>query len=137
MTEFFVVFDKDDDEIMEDAYLDLALLAYAPFPDLLREGGFREIMDHIGLTPEENAILNENRPPGLKEPWSEEMLNWTAPEVGLAMWAHLRGLLETRPELFQDWDGMLEATADTLDIADVVFRRAAARRAQWRIGVPM
>jgi hypothetical protein len=61
----------------------------------------------------------------VQNPWSDEMLNWTEPEVGLAIRARLRGALETRPELFRDWKGMLEDTADTLDIADEVFRRAA------------
>lgn len=136
MVEFYVVFEQDDAAIMGDDCLDLILFWREPFTRLLKEAGFGDISDYVGFTPEMNDINNQNLPPDMHVRWSEKMYNWTEPETAMAMWAVLRHALETQPELFQEWPGMVEEVDDTLDIAERVFQRAVDRQARWFIPAP-
>ena len=136
MVEFYVVFEKDNAAIQGGDYLDLMLFSRAPFTQLLTEAGFQDVSDHVGFTPEMNAIVNESLPANLQEEWSEEMSNWTGPETAMAMWAVLRAAVETQPELFNEWPGMLQEVNETLDTAERVFQRAVDRGARWFIPSP-
>lgn len=136
MVEFYAVFEKDDKAIIGEDDLDLALFMSEPFTRLLIDAGFRDISEHIGVTPEMNDIINENLPPDRQVAWSEDLMNWTEPETAMAMWAVLRHAIQTQPELFHKWPGMLEEANDTLDIAERVFQRAVERGARWFIPSP-
>lgn len=136
MPEFWPVFEHHDAEIIGDEYLDLAIFIGDPFDHLLRQAGFKPVTDHVGLTAEMNDILNENMPADMRQPWTEEMMNWAAPEVGRAMWTTLRRATEEKPDLFQLWPDMIEHVSDTLEIADLVFERAVQHQARWFIPSP-
>ena len=136
MPEFWPVFEHHDAEIMGDEYLDLAILVGDPFDTILVAAGLKLIVDHIGFTPEMNAVLNESMPADLREPWTEAMMNWTAPETGRAMWATIRIATETEPDRFQLWPDMIEHVTDTLEIADLIFDRAVDYGARWFIPSP-
>ena len=107
MPELWPVFESHDAEIMGDEYLDLAMFVGEPFDSVLVQAGLKPVTEHIGFTAEMNAILNENMPKEMREPWTEAMMNWTPPEVGGAMWSAIRLATDADPARFQLWPDMI------------------------------
>ena len=136
MPEFWPIFEHHDDEIMGEEYFDLAIFVGAPFDNILIAAGLKPVVDHVGFTREMNAVLNENMPEDMREAWTEDKMNWTAPETGRAMWDAIRLATDAQPERFGDWPDMIEHVTDTLEIADLIFDRAVQYQARWCIPSP-
>ncbi len=132
MPELWVRFNKDDAEIMGDAYVDLMMLTGPKFDALFVAHGHKPLFDLIGCTPDEHELLNEAMPVDMRRSWTPSDSPWTTAETGLAMCRALRKAMVDRPKDFDDWPGMVDHVIETMEPFEAVLARAAERGARFQ-----
>lgn len=132
MPELWVRFDKDDEDIMGEAYVDVIMLTSPTFDALFMAHGQKSLYDLMGTTPEEHEYLNEAMPADMRRPWQPSDSPWTPAATGLAMCRNLRRAMETRPQDFNEWPGMIADVIEVLEPFEEVLTRGAARGARFQ-----
>ena len=132
MPELWVRFDKDDDDIMGDAYVDLIMLSGTPFDALFVAHGQKPLTELMGVTPQEHRMMCACMPSDLRAPWTPKDSPWTRPEIGLAMCRNLRRAMAERPEDFSEWPDMIAHIIEIIEPFEVVLARAKDRDARFQ-----
>ncbi|MEJ6389514.1 hypothetical protein [Gymnodinialimonas ulvae] len=130
MPKLWVRFDKANDVIMGDAYVELMMLTSPTFDAVFVAHGQKPLLDLIGSSRQEHEVLNEAMPEDMRRPRQPSDSPWTDADTGLAMCRNLRRAMADRPEDFDEWPGMVADVIEVIAPFETVLARAKTRGAR-------